>query len=260
MKALHDALIMRLIGEQLEELTDQVAAEAPFALTVNGQLLVTLICTPTDLDAMAVGFLLSEGILTDRESLLDLTVNEKDGVVSVSLKSLPEDFDQITRKKTITSGCGQGITFSDGSNLEGIPANHLRISVTPEDLRSLLREFRSISDLFQKTGGVHSAALADKNKIILFAEDIGRHNAVDKLIGRAFLDDIPVEDKILLSSGRISGEIMTKVIRNRIPILISRTAPTCMSLTYAEDYGITLIGFARGKRMNIYTHPQRIVL
>ena len=260
MKAVHDALIMRLNGEHLEELTDQVAAEAPFALEVNGQLLVTLVCTPTDLDAMTVGFLLSEGILTDRESLLNLTVNEKDGVVSVSLKNLPDDFDQITRKKTITSGCGQGITFSDGSNLEAIPANQVRIRVTPADLRSLLKEFRSISDLFQKTGGVHSAALADRNKLILFAEDIGRHNAVDKLIGRAFLDEIPVEDKILLSSGRISGEIMTKVIRNRIPILISRTAPTCMSLTYAEDYGITLIGFARGNRMNIYTHPQRIVL
>jgi len=260
MKAVHDALIMRWNGEHLEELTDQVAAEAPFALTVNGQLLVTLVCTPADLDAMAVGFLLSEGILTDHDSLLNVTVNEEDGVVSVTLKSLPEDFDQLTRKKTITSGCGQGITFSDGSNLESLPTKEVRIRVTPEELRLLLKEFRSISDLFQKTGGVHSAALADKNKLILFAEDIGRHNAVDKLIGRSFLDDMPVEDKILLSSGRISGEIMTKVIRNRIPILVSRTAPTCMSLTYAEDYGITLIGFARGKRMNIYTHPQRIIL
>ncbi len=109
-----------------------------------------------------------------------------------------------------------------------------------------------------QTGGVHSAALADRQKIHLFAEDIGRHNAVDKLIGKAFLAGIPVEDKILLSSGRISGEIMTKVIRNRIPIMISRTAPTCMSITYAEDHGITLIGFARGNRMNIYTHPQRV--
>ena len=260
MKAVHDALIMRLNGEQLEELTDQIAAEIPFALTINGQLLVTLVCTPTELDAMAVGFLLSEGILIDRESLLDLSVNEKDAIVSVTLKSLPDGFDQIAQKKTITSGCGQGITFSDGSNLESIPTNQVSIRVTPEYLRSLLKEFRSISDLFQKTGGVHSAALADKNKIILFAEDIGRHNAVDKLIGRTFLDNIHVENKILLSSGRISGEIMTKVIRNKIPILISRTAPTCMSLTYAENYGITLIGFARGKKMNIYTHPQRILL
>jgi FdhD protein len=131
--------------------------------------------------------------------------------------------------------------------------------VNSEEIQALLKKFRSISELFMQTGGVHSAALADQKRIHLFAEDIGRHNAVDKIIGKAFLAGIPVADKILLSSGRISGEIMTKVIRNRIPIMISRTAPTCMSITYAEDHGITLIGFARGNRMNIYTHPQRVV-
>jgi FdhD protein len=260
MKAVHDALIMRLNGEHLEELIDQVAAEIPFALMVNGQLLVTLVCSPTELDAMAVGFLLSEGILTDRDSLLDIAVDEKETMVSVILKKLPNGFDRIAQRKTITSGCGQGVTFSDGASLESLPVNQKRTKVTPEYIRTLLKIFRSISDLFQKTGGIHSAALADDKEIILFAEDIGRHNAVDKLIGRAFLDTIQLEDKILLSSGRISGEIMTKVIRNKIPILVSRTAPTCMSLTYAEDHGITLIGFARGKKMNIYTHPQRIIL
>jgi FdhD protein len=251
---------MRLNGEQLEELTDQIAAEIPFALMINGQLLVTLVCTPTELDAMAVGFLLSEGILNDRASLLNLIVDEKETTVSVTLKKLPEGFDQITQRKTITSGCGRGVTFSDGASLESLPVNKIGIKVTADYLRSLLKEFRSISNLFQKTGGIHSAALADNKEIILFAEDIGRHNAVDKLIGKAFLDSIPLEDKILLSSGRISGEIMTKVIRNKIPILVSRTAPTCMSLTYGENHGITLIGFARGKKMNIYTHPQRIIL
>jgi len=258
MKAIHDALIMRLNGEQLDELIDQIAAEIPFALIVNDQLLVTLVCTPTELDAMAIGFLLSEGILTERESLLDIAVDEKGATVSVTLKKLPNGFDQIAQRKTITSGCGQGVTFSDGANLESLPVNQVQIKASPDYIRALLKKFRSVSDLFQKTGGIHSAALADGNEIILFAEDIGRHNAVDKLIGRAFLDNIPLDDKILLSSGRISGEIMTKVIRNKIPILVSRTAPTCMSLTYAEDHGITLIGFARVNRMNIYTHPQRI--
>ena len=259
MKPKHETLILRLKGDNLEEVIDQVAAEIPFALMVNDHLLVTLVCTPTDLDAMAVGFLLSEGILTERQSLLDLKVDEQEAAVSVTLKKLPNGFDELAQRKTITSGCGQGVTFSDGANLESLPLREEPVKITVEYLRILLKEFRSISDLFQTTGGVHSAALADKNEIILFAEDIGRHNAVDKLIGRAFLDGIDIQDKILLSSGRISGEIMTKVIRNKIPILVSRTAPTCMSLTYAEDHGITLIGFARGNRMNIYTHPQRIV-
>ena len=186
-------------------------------------------------------------------------MNEKEFTVSVTLKDLPDDIDATFNKKTITSGCGQGITYTDAESLRSLPPNRSMLQVSPDNIRNMLKEFRTISELFTKTGGVHSAALVDKEKIILFSEDIGSHNAVDKLLGKAFLAGIPTDDKILLSSGRISGEIMTKVIRNRIPVLISRTAPTCMSITYAEDHGVTLIGFARGSRMNIYTHPQRII-
>lgn len=260
MDPLHETLIIRLKGEQLEETTDQVASEIGFTLNVNDKQVVTLLCTPSELDAMAIGFLLSEGILRDRESMLEVKVDEKTFTVSVRLANIADDIDAPFNKKTITSGCGRGITFTHASNLKDLPPNRSLVRVAPDEIQALMNEFRSISELFMKTGGVHSAALADRHGIHLFAEDIGRHNAVDKLIGKAFLANIPVEEKILLSSGRISGEIMTKVIRNRIPILISRTAPTCMSITSAEDHGVTLIGFARGNRMNIYTHPQRIVL
>jgi len=258
MKPLHEILILRLNGEEMNETADQVASEIGFSLNVNDRQVVTLLCTPAELDAMAVGFLLSEGILKDHASLNDLRVDEKNFTVSVNLADIPEDIDTAFHKKTITSGCGRGITFTDVSSLKDLPPNRSPARITPGEIQTLLKEFRSISQLFMKTGGVHSAALADSKRIHLFSEDIGRHNAVDKLIGKAFLAGIPVADKILLSSGRISGEIMTKVIRNRIPIIISRTAPTCMSITYAEDHGVTLIGFARGNRMNIYTHPQRV--
>jgi len=259
MKSLHETLIIRARGGRFEETSDQVATEIGFTLNVNDKQVVTLLCTPAELDAMAVGFLLSEGILKDRQSLLDLRVDEKNFTVSIDLAGLPDDIDETFHKKTITSGCGRGITFSDAASLRDLPPNKTPARISLEEIHNLLREFRSISELFQQTGGVHSAALADRARIHLFAEDIGRHNAVDKLIGKAFLANIPVADKILFSSGRISGEIMTKVIRNRIPVMISRTAPTCMSITYAEDHGVTLIGFARGNRMNIYTHPQRVI-
>ena len=260
MKSLHEALIIRVKGDDIEEMTDQVASEIGFTLNVNEKQVVTLLCTPSELDAMAIGFLLSEGILKNRESLLDVQVDEGTFTVSVTLKDLPDDIDATFNKKTITSGCGRGITYTDASSLKKLPTNKSLIRVSPEEIKNLMKEFRSISELFLKTGGVHSAALANNKRIELFSEDIGRHNAVDKLIGKAFLSGISIQDKILLSSGRISGEIMTKVIRNRIPILISRTAPTCMSITNAEDHGVTLIGFARASKMNIYTHPQRIVL
>ncbi len=258
MKPFHETLIIRIRGTDIEETEDLVAAESGFTLLVNDRNVVTLLCTPADLDAMAIGFLLSEGILKKRDSYLGLQVNKKEYTVAVSLADLPEDLDAAFHKKTITSGCGRGITFSDVASLKDLPPNRSGTRISPEKVRALLEKFRSVSVLFRQTGGVHSAALADGEGIHLFAEDIGRHNAVDKLIGKAFLQNIPVHDKILLSSGRISGEIMTKVIRNRIPILVSRAAPTCMSITNAEDHGVTLVGFARGNRMNIYTHPQRI--
>ena len=258
MKPLHEALIIRLKGDQVEETTDQVASEIGFSLRVNDRQVVTLLCSPSELEAMAIGFLLSEGLLKERSALMDIQMNEKKFTVDVTLKGLPENIDDAFHKKTITSGCGRGITFTNASDLKSLPANRTDMVVTNEEIMQLMKKFRSISRLFLETGGVHSAALADREKIHLFSEDIGRHNAVDKLIGKAFLQGTPVSDKILLSSGRISGEIMTKVIRNRIPVLISRTAPTCMSITYAEDHGVTLVGFARGDRMNIYTHPQRI--
>jgi FdhD protein len=260
MKPSHEILIIRARDGHFEENSDKVAAEIGFSLTVNDKQVVTLLCSPIELDAMAIGFLLSEGILQKRENLLDIQVDEKNFTVDVRLADLPDDIDTTFHKKTITSGCGRGITFTDTASLKNLPPNKVRGRFSREEIFRLLKNFRSISELFQTTGGVHSAALADNEQIYLFSEDIGRHNAVDKLIGKAFLANIPVEDKILLSSGRISGEIMTKVIRNRIPIIISRTAPTCMSITYAEDHGVTLVGFARGNRMNIYTHPQRIIL
>jgi FdhD protein len=128
------------------------------------------------------------------------------------------------------------------------------------DIRRLLSTFRNISALYLETGGVHSAALSDGKDILFFSEDIGRHNAVDKLIGKAFLQSVPIEDKVLLTSGRVTSEIMTKAARNRFPVLISRAAPSCMAISYAEDMGITLIGFARGERMNIYSWPNRIAM
>jgi len=260
MKPLHDALIIRLKGDHVEETIDQVATEIGFSLTVNDKQVVTLLCTPSELDCMAIGFLLSEGLLQDRDALLDIQVDEEKFSVSVTLKGLPENIDKAFHKKTITSGCGRGITFTDATDLKKLAPNRSGLRISKEEIEELMRKFRSISRLFLETGGVHSAALVDRKDILLFSEDIGRHNAVDKLIGKAFLQGIPVQDKILLSSGRISGEIMTKVIRNRIPVLISRTAPTCMSITYAEDHGVTLVGFARSDRMNIYTHPGRIIL
>ncbi len=256
-----DTLILRVKNGRIEELVDQVATEKTFTIYVNGEVLVSLLCTPTELDSMAVGFLLSEGLLMpyDRKSLISVDVDEDAASVSVVIGGPALKKEQLYRRKTISSGCGQGVTFTSVQDLSSIPMNRTSLNISSELVRRLLHEFKDLSDLYAATGGVHSAALAEDSRIIMFSEDLGRHNAVDKLIGKAFIAGIPMNNKILISSGRVSGEIMTKVIRSRIPVLISRASPTCMSVSYAEDHGITLIGFARGSRMNIYTHPWRIL-
>jgi FdhD protein len=255
-----EALILKISGDTVEGAIDEIASELPVRLVLNNEPLVTLLCTPAELKELAVGFLLSEGLLREKASIKALDVDEREATVRIELSDLPKDFKELFEKRTISSGCGKGITFTnDRTSVDS------RIYVAGQlmdlgDIRSLLKKFRNISSLYLETGGVHSAALSDGKELLFFSEDIGRHNAVDKLIGKAFLQAVPIENKVLVTSGRVTSEIMTKAGRNRIPILISRAAPSCMAISYAEDMGITLIGFARGDRMNIYTWPNRIKL
>jgi FdhD protein len=253
-----DVPIIRVTGNHAEGVIDEVAAELPVRLSLNGEPLVTLLCTPAELPELAAGFLLSEGLLREPSDLKEIKVSSTEPQVSIAVASLPDDWKRLFETRTISSGCGKGITFTNYDRGRGnrLPTGTPRISVS--GIRSLLQAFRNISSLYLETGGVHSAALADGKNILLFSEDIGRHNAVDKLIGKAFLGGIPIENKVLITSGRVTSEIVTKAGRNRFPILISRAAPSCMAVSYAEDRGITLIGFARGDRMNIYTWPDRI--
>jgi len=244
----------------MEGALDEVASELPVRLVLNNQPLVTLLCTPTELKELAIGFLLSEGILRDRSDLQSIEIPEDEAIVRVTLSSLPDEWEKLFATRAISSGCGKGITFTNYDRGRDIRIETDKPQLSIRDIRELLVTFRDISSLYLETGGVHSSALSDGKEILFFSEDIGRHNAVDKLIGKAFLSGVDVENKILLTSGRVTSEIMTKAGRNRFPILISRAAPSCMAINYAEDMGITLIGFARGDRMNIYTWPKRITL
>jgi len=253
-----EAFILKVAGNAVDGVIDEVASELPIRLILNNEPLVTLLCTPSELQELVVGFLLSEGLLQEKSSIQKLEIVENEAAVRIQLSGLPPDWSKLFEKRTISSGCGSGITFTN-YRME----HERRISVkgplmSLDDIRRLLKTFRNISSLYLETGGVHSAALSDGKEILFFSEDIGRHNAVDKLIGKAFLNGVSVENKILLTSGRVTSEIMTKAGRNRFPVLISRAAPSCMAVSYAEDMGITLIGFARGDRMNIYTWPNRI--
>jgi FdhD protein len=164
-------------------------------------------------------------------------------------------------KRQIASCCGKGRAslyfVNDASQLEPVQSEHLFSAVLIPKMIALLEEQ---SETFRLTGGVHGAALADSENMFVMYEDIGRHNAVDRVLGYAFLNRIDTADKLLLLSGRVSSEILIKAARRGVPLVVSRSAPTKLAVELAEQFGITVVGFARGQQFSIYSHKEKIIL
>lgn len=237
---------------------DFIVKEIPFTILVNGQEIVTLLCSPDKLEYLAVGFLLSEGLIKSDTQIKSVNLGKDGHYANVELDGdfqVPQDFFQ---KRLISSGCGRGSSFYNPRDALDYEPINSDIQISYKQVTDLMRQFQEKSSLFKKTGGVHSAALCNLGEIEIFTEDIGRHNAIDKIFGQCLLKGISTEDKVILTSGRISSEILIKVAKGKIPIIISRAAPTDLAVGLAEKMRVTLIGFVRGKRMNIYTHSFRI--
>ena len=250
--------VMRADREGKERRTDWTAREYPLTIMLNNEQLVTLLCSPADLKALAVGFLVSEGLLSSREELSEVQVDDERGIVRITTKVRKELDRELFLKRVLTTGCGKGISFYSFADLESPVKVTSDIRLAPGEILDLSRRFQGHSEIYRSTHGVHSAALCSREDILVFAEDIGRHNAIDKIFGRCLMEDIPVADGILITSGRISSEILFKIAKRNIPVIISKSAPTDMGVQLAGTFGITLIGFVRGGRMNIYAGEERV--
>jgi FdhD protein len=249
--------IFRIDEGRQKKVGDVVVKEFPLSIVLNGQQLVTLLCSPDKLDYLAAGFLFSEGLIKSRRDIKTLDVDEGRGVVWIETEKggmLPDDF---LSKRYITTGCGKGTSFL-GLPRGKLKRNESKIKLSPPQISALMRDFQERSLTHRETGGVHSAALANPRGIIIFSEDIGRHSAIDKILGECVLKGISTRNRIILTSGRISSEILMKTARANIPIIISKSAPTDMGVSIAEESGVTLVGFALGKRMNVYSNERRI--
>jgi FdhD protein len=242
-------------GKQAAE--DIIVREFPLTIMLNDLELVTLLCSPADLKYLALGFLFSEGLLKSKKDVRRVTVDERKGVVRVETTADMTADGEAVFKRLITPGCGRGASFYSAADT-GLEKVESGLTVTAAEIFELMKHFQHRSLVFRTTGGVHSAALCDKANILVFHEDIGRHNAIDKIFGQCFDHDLPVEEHLILTSGRISSEIVVKVARRKVPVLISKSAPTSAGVRLAGELGITLIGFVRGARMNVYTHDVRV--
>lgn len=230
---------------------DQLVIEATLKIILNGIELVNIACSPEDTTQLAIGYLLSEGYL---ESPADIRSFNDDDPCCIKVETVSE-IDLSCDSIRINTCLGRGRFHAP---LQPLPVGAERVRYTPGHLLKVINELDMTSYTFQQTGGVHSAGLADNQQMLFRFEDIGRHNAVDKVIGQAFLQQLDLSDKCLLLSGRIAAEILMKTARNGIPLILSRSAPTMMAVETAEKLGLTVVGFARGQRFNLYCQSERI--
>ncbi|MBW2310711.1 MAG: formate dehydrogenase accessory sulfurtransferase FdhD [Deltaproteobacteria bacterium] len=238
-----------------KRMKDTVVAEYALTIRLDDKELVTLLCSPEKLEYLAVGFLFSEGIIKGKEDIKGIVLDENKGAIEIATAEPGTTTKDAAFQRLIASSGGRGISSLD---LDHNIVESKR-TITPAEIFDLIEEFVHRSDVFEATGGAHSAALCDARNILVFSEDIGRHNAIDKVFGECLMKAIPTNDHIVLTSGRVSSEIVQKVAKRNIPMIISKSAPTNRGVEIAADLGITLIGFVREGRMNLYTHTWRVV-
>lgn len=254
---IHPSKYIQVTSDRWETTQSASIIESPVSLSVNGEIWLTFMCTPVDLEALAAGFLFNEGLIESHADIADIRVCPEEEHIDVWLNRSIQKPDLWRR----TSGCTGGLTSQSnaptGASTRFSKSNGWGIS--SDQINRLVGQLVQEQLLYQQSGGVHTSALSDGEKLVLIAEDVGRHNTLDKLAGKMLLQDRSLPHRIVLTTGRTSSEMLQKTSRLGASIIISRTSPTSLSIQLAEQWGITLIGYARRDRFNIYTHPYRVL-
>ena len=265
-EALTRTTVWRRSGNRTaKRLNDVVAVEEPLEIRVQGRSVAVTMRTPGHDRELAAGFLLTEGIIRDRRDVIEIlhcrAAAAPDNTLNVFLSaSLKVDFAQLTRHVFATSSCGLCGKASIESVHQHFPPVQSRLTVPARTLRQLPARMREAQATFDQTGGLHAAAVFDTaGALTVLREDVGRHNAVDKVLGHGFLDGTwPFDSHILLVSGRASFEIMQKALAARISIVCAVSAPSSLAVDFARESRQTLVGFLRGDTMNVYAGASRI--
>ncbi|MGH7355134.1 MAG: formate dehydrogenase accessory sulfurtransferase FdhD [Candidatus Rokuibacteriota bacterium] len=237
---------LRVRGGRATEVAGDVVREQPLTIWVDGEKFLTLLCTPLALEDLVVGYLWMEKVIAGLEDVRRLEVSAVDGRADVTLRhpvTLPVE-------RILTSGCGGGITFRIDHRL--FPRLTSSVRVRPEQLVRGMKALFGAAVEYQRSRGIHGAGLWDGERLLVVAEDVGRHNAVDKIKGEALRRGLATEDLVLLSTGRVSSEMLLKAARMGVPVIASRTSPTEMAVALAEQLGITVCGYVRPDGLNLY--------
>lgn len=268
----------RVTKTSADAVTGAIIGESRWVLYVNDHEVVTFMATPRQLHHLALGFLLSENLITGLEEIASLRVYEaadraywlvpalgvnetramavcEENIGTIQARLTRDDF-RVPTHRVLTSGCGGGVTFSDLS-AQQTPLDSTR-TVCAAQLFARMDDLYAQAQLYRVTRGVHTSALTDGETILSLAEDVGRHNTLDKIRGDCALRGIETRDQILLSTGRISSEMLIKAARMHVPIVASRTSPTSLALELARAWNMTLIGYLLREEMRVYCGVERL--
>ncbi len=250
--------IVQFQDGKLKEGADLIAEEFPLTIFINGEEFATMVCSPDGLEELAVGFLASEGVIRSSRELTSLQVDSSKGFAYAEVSSYTPALKPAHSKRFIGSCCGKSRQFYLLSDVKTAKTSTSTASLTAQECLSAMKQLQEASVDFRQTGGVHNAALFHGDRMIISRTDIGRHNALDKILGYCIINKIPVRDKAIAFSGRISSEVLLKAAKIGVGILLSKSAPTGLAIDLAEDLNITAAGFIRGNSFNVYSCPERI--
>ena len=252
-----EIIIEKFYENGIETVEDYVIKEDKIEFFLNGKRFLSVMSIALHQDAHIIGFLLSEAVINSYDDVESVKISEDGLKVEVIANVSDVGYANLFKEKTLTSGCCIGVTGNAEKVFDCAFINS-DYKVESKDILSNMRLFNTSSKLFDNTGCVHKAELVLEDGTIYVAEDIGRHNAIDKVIGLASMDKKNVKRSVLYATGRLSMEMVVKCVMHKIPIVVSKAAVTFQGIKSANEHGVTLVGFARGNKMNVYTHSGRI--
>lgn len=258
MEAIYSTEIEKIKGDKRFSFEDTLVREIKLELIVNAKKVGAMMSTPVDQEALAIGYLMSENIIQKISDVEKLELLDDGMTVSIIAKANTEGINKLNSEGVVISGCGKSMTAN--IDPEAIEAQVIQsdFKLKASILSEQMGQFYTECPLYEQTGCVHTAKLFIDEKTYFIGEDIAQHNTIDKAIGKAVLAGHDIKNAFLMVSGRLSSEMVAKAVMHQIPVLASRTATTCLGLMIARKFGLTLIGFTRGDKMNVYANGERI--
>ncbi|TKF79224.1 formate dehydrogenase accessory sulfurtransferase FdhD [Vibrio kanaloae] len=248
---------VEVFDEYGEKLTKQIACERPLTVMLNWKEIVTLMTLGSRPEALVLGYLKNQSFLSDPDAVESIIIDWETSSAAVITKEDTSQLEQALKKKTVTSGCGQGTMFGNVmKQLENYQVPQTKIKQS--EIYTALEALTHYNDTYKKAGAVHGCAVCKDDQVLSFVEDVGRHNAVDTLAGEMWLNKESGEDKIFYTTGRLTSEMVIKVAQMGIPVLLSRSGVTQMGLDLAQKFGITTIARAKGLRFQVFTGADKI--